>query len=82
MEGVGRLLHFISIAAFYDLDVNLSGKRKGPSFSSWSSLLAVLAKLGGLCMVCVERGVAGQLAAATHRRRHLQCTSPTLVNLL
>jgi hypothetical protein len=42
----------------------------------------VLTKLGDLCMLCVEKGVAGQLAAATHRRRYLQCTSSTPVNLL
>jgi hypothetical protein len=28
---VGRLLHSVSIVAFYDLDVNLSEKRKGPN---------------------------------------------------
>jgi hypothetical protein len=82
MEEVGSLLHVISIVAFYDLDVNLMEKMKGPNLWSWSSLLAVLAKLGDLCMVYVKKGVAGQLAAATHLRRHLQCTSPTLVNLL
>jgi hypothetical protein len=41
MDEVGRLLHFIGIAAFYDLDVNLSVNRKGPSLWSWYSLLAV-----------------------------------------
>jgi hypothetical protein len=58
-EEVGRLLHSVSIDAFYDLDVNNIKKREGPSFWSWSSLLAMLAKLSGLCTLCAERGVAG-----------------------
>jgi hypothetical protein len=56
---VGRLLHSVSIAALCDLDVNLSEKGKGPRLWSWSSLLAVLAKLIGLFTLCAERGDAG-----------------------
>jgi hypothetical protein len=55
-EEVGRLLQSVSIAAFYELDVNLSEKGKGPSLWSWSSLLAGVGQVDWLMyIVCRER---------------------------